>query len=137
MYPEPETYCAPVPYFYCPLIFIESKVLWDSLFRVLLNPEGSLPWTGRLEVWRAELLAQAQVSVEDWDGATERLETFVEPFVASLIESTQRRHFMEYASGCCRTWNGGPARGSRTCMIRIASRCSSSSASRRGITRRC
>ncbi len=54
---------------------------------------------GRFEVRRAELLAQAQVSVEDWDGASQRLETFVEPFVESLIESAQRRHFVEYASG--------------------------------------
>ena len=30
---------------------------------------------------------------------TERLETFVEPFVGSLTESAQRRHFVEYASG--------------------------------------
>ncbi len=34
---------------------------------------------GRFEVRRAELLAQAQVPVEDWEGVTERLETFVEP----------------------------------------------------------
>ncbi len=54
---------------------------------------------GRFEVRRAELLAQAQVSVEDWDGASQRLETFVEPFVESLIESAQRRHFVEYSSG--------------------------------------
>ena len=54
---------------------------------------------GRFEVRRAELLAQAQVSAEDWDGVTERLETFVEPFVESLSESAQRRHFVEYASG--------------------------------------
>ena len=54
---------------------------------------------GRFEVRRAELLAQAQVSMEDWDGVTERLETFVEPFVESLSESAQRRHFLEYASG--------------------------------------
>ena len=30
---------------------------------------------------------------------TERLETFVEPFVESLTESAQRRHFVESASG--------------------------------------
>ena len=36
-------------YFYCPLVFIESKVLWDILFRVLMNQEGSLPWTGGLK----------------------------------------------------------------------------------------
>lgn len=54
---------------------------------------------GRFEVRRAELLAQTRVSVEDWKGATQRLETFVEPFVESLMESAQRRHFVEYASG--------------------------------------
>lgn len=53
---------------------------------------------GRFEVRRAELLAQTQVSVEDWDGATELLETFDEPFVESLSESAQRWHFVEYAS---------------------------------------
>ena len=31
-------------YFYCPLVFIESKVLWDNLFGVLINQEGNLPW---------------------------------------------------------------------------------------------
>ena len=48
---------------------------------------------GRFEVRRAELLSQAQVSVEDWKGVTERLETFVEPFVESLAESAQRPPF--------------------------------------------
>ena len=31
-------------YFYCPLVFIECKVLWDNLFGVLINQEGNLPW---------------------------------------------------------------------------------------------
>ena len=66
---------------------------------------------GRFEVRREELLALAQVSVEDWDGVTERLEAFVQPFVAALNETAQqqqqqqqrqrrqRRHFVESASG--------------------------------------
>ena len=54
---------------------------------------------GRFEVRREELLAQAQVSAEDWDGVTERLEAFVEPFVAALTEAAQRRHLVEYAAG--------------------------------------
>ena len=33
-----------ITYFYCPLVFIECKVLWDNLFGVLINQEGNLPW---------------------------------------------------------------------------------------------
>lgn len=54
---------------------------------------------GRFEARREELLAQACVSVKDWEAVVARLETFVEPFVESLTESAQRRHFVEYASG--------------------------------------
>ena len=54
---------------------------------------------GRFEVRREKLLAQAQVSAEDWDGVTERLEAFVKPFVGVLTEAAQRRHLVEYASG--------------------------------------
>ena len=54
---------------------------------------------GRFEVRREELLAQAQVSAEDWDGVTERLEAFVKPFVGGLPEAAQRRHLVESASG--------------------------------------
>lgn len=54
---------------------------------------------GRFEVRRQELLAQACVSVEDWEAVVTRLETFVEPFVAALTEAAQRRHFVEYAAG--------------------------------------
>ena len=54
---------------------------------------------GRFAVRREELLAQAQVSAEDWDGVTERLEAFVKPFAGALTEAAQRRHWVESASG--------------------------------------
>ena len=54
---------------------------------------------GRFAVRREELLAQAQVSAEDWDGVTERLEAFVKPFVGALTEAAQRRHLVESAAG--------------------------------------
>ena len=54
---------------------------------------------GRFAARREELLAQAQVSPEDWSGVTKRLESFVEPFVGTLTEPAQRRHFVEYTSG--------------------------------------
>lgn len=54
---------------------------------------------GRFEARRDELLAQAQVSPEDWSGVIARLESFVKPFVKSLTEPAQGRHFVEYVSG--------------------------------------
>ena len=58
---------------------------------------------GRFEVRRDELLAQARVSAEDWASVSDRLEKFVEPFVAGLTEDAQRRHFFEYSSGLLST----------------------------------
>jgi len=58
---------------------------------------------GRFEVRREELLAHARVSAEDWASVSARLETFVEPFVAGLMEDAQRRHFLEYSSGLLST----------------------------------
>lgn len=58
---------------------------------------------GRFEIRREELLAQARVSAQDWVGVSERLETFVEPFVKGLTEAAQRRHFVEYSSGLLST----------------------------------
>lgn len=54
---------------------------------------------GRFAARRDELLAQAQVSHEDWSGVTKRFESFAESFVMVLTEPAQRRHFVEYASG--------------------------------------
>lgn len=54
---------------------------------------------GRFDARRDELLAQAQVSPEDWSAVPARLESFVEPFVSVLTEPAQRRHCFEYASG--------------------------------------
>ena len=58
---------------------------------------------GRFEVRREELLAQAQVSAEDWGEVSARLETFVWPFVGVLAEGAQRRHFVEYSAGLLST----------------------------------
>ena len=58
---------------------------------------------GRFEARRDELLAQAQVSPEDWSGVIARLESFVKPFVTALTEPAQRRHFVEYLSGLLST----------------------------------
>ena len=44
-----------VEFFYCLLVMITSKVLWESLFGVLLDQEGRLPWMGRSD--ENELLA--------------------------------------------------------------------------------
>jgi SRSO17 transposase len=46
-----------------------------------------------------EMLAQAQVSPEVTKGLLSRLETFVQPFTASLAEPEQRRHTVEYLTG--------------------------------------
>ena len=54
---------------------------------------------GRFEARREELLAQACVSVKDWEEVVARLEAFVEPFVGSLTEAAQRRHLVEYSAG--------------------------------------
>ena len=54
---------------------------------------------GRFEARRGELLAQACVSVKDWEEVVARLEAFVEPFVGSLTEAAQRRHLVEYSAG--------------------------------------
>src|SRR5436305_999945 len=45
------------------------------------------------------MLAQAEVAADLVDGFMGRLETFVEPFAASLTEPEQRRHAVEYVSG--------------------------------------
>lgn len=50
---------------------------------------------GRLK----EMLAQAEVAPELVDGFLSRLETFVQPFSASLDEPEQRRHTLEYLTG--------------------------------------
>jgi SRSO17 transposase len=50
---------------------------------------------GRLK----EMLAQAEVAPELIDGFLSRLETFVQPFSASLDEPEQRQHTVEYLSG--------------------------------------
>jgi len=53
----------------------------------------------RYESRLKEMLAQAQVSPEQFTGMMDRLETFVEPFAASLAEPEQQRHAVEYISG--------------------------------------
>jgi SRSO17 transposase len=53
----------------------------------------------RFETRLQEMLAQAQVSPELTRGLLSRLETFVEPFTASLAEPEQRRHTVEYLTG--------------------------------------
>ena len=45
------------------------------------------------------MLAQAQVSPEVPRGLLSRLESFVQPFTASLAEPEQRRHTVEYLTG--------------------------------------
>ena len=46
-----------------------------------------------------EMLAQAEVAPELIDGFLSRLETFVQPYSASLGEPEQRRHTVEYLTG--------------------------------------
>ncbi len=53
----------------------------------------------RFDARLREMLAQAQVSPELTKGLLSRLETFVQPFTASLAEPEQRRHTVEYLTG--------------------------------------
>ena len=53
----------------------------------------------RFDTRLGEMLAQAQVSPELTEGLLTRLETFIEPFTASLAEPEQRRHTVEYLTG--------------------------------------
>lgn len=53
----------------------------------------------RFETRLKELLAQAEVGPELVDGFLGRLETFVQPFAASLAEPEQKRHTLEYLTG--------------------------------------
>jgi SRSO17 transposase len=53
----------------------------------------------RFDTRLQEMLAQAQVSPELTKGLLSRLETFVQPFTASLAEPEQRRHTVEYLTG--------------------------------------
>ena len=57
----------------------------------------------RFEARCEELLEQAEVSADDWDGVIEWLGEFVKPFVARLFEPAQRRHFLEYTVGLLST----------------------------------
>src|SRR5450759_2887100 len=57
----------------------------------------------RFDTRLQEMLAQAQVSPEVTKGLLSRLETFVQPFTASLAEPEQRRHTVEYLSGLVST----------------------------------
>ena len=53
----------------------------------------------RFDTRLQEMLAQAQVSPEVPRGLLSRLESFVQPFTASLAEPEQRRHTVEYLTG--------------------------------------
>ena len=53
----------------------------------------------RYEARLKEMLAQTKVSPEQFAGMMDRLETFVEPYAASLAEPEQQRHAVEYVSG--------------------------------------
>ncbi|HMB08084.1 MAG TPA: IS701 family transposase [Isosphaeraceae bacterium] len=53
----------------------------------------------RFDTRLREMLAQARVSPELTRGLLSRLETFVQPFTASLAEPEQRRHTVEYLTG--------------------------------------
>jgi SRSO17 transposase len=53
----------------------------------------------RFDTRLREMLAQAQVSPDLIKGLLSRLETFVQPFTASLAEPEQRRHTVEYLAG--------------------------------------
>lgn len=53
----------------------------------------------RFDARLREMLAQAEVPPELIDGFLSRLETFVQPFSASLGEPEQQRHTMEYLTG--------------------------------------
>ena len=53
----------------------------------------------RYQLQLQQMLAQAEVSPELMQGFSERLESFVEPFAASLEQPEQRRHTAEYLTG--------------------------------------
>jgi len=53
----------------------------------------------RFDTRLKEMLAQAEVPAELIDGLLSRLESFVQPFTASLREPEQRRHTVEYVGG--------------------------------------
>jgi SRSO17 transposase len=53
----------------------------------------------RFDMRLKDMLAQAEVPAELVDGLLLRLETFVEPFTASLREPEQHRHTVEYVTG--------------------------------------
>jgi hypothetical protein len=53
----------------------------------------------RFDTRLRDMLAQAEVSPELIDGLLSRLETFVHPFTASLLEPEQHRHTLEYVTG--------------------------------------
>ncbi len=53
----------------------------------------------RYELQLQRMLAQAEVSPELMQGLSGRLESFVEPFAASLLQPEQRRHAAEYLTG--------------------------------------
>jgi SRSO17 transposase len=53
----------------------------------------------RFDTRLQEMLAQAQVSPEVTQGLLSRLETFVQPFTASLAEPEQQRHTIDYLTG--------------------------------------
>ena len=53
----------------------------------------------RYELRLEQMLAQAEVSPELMRGLLDRLETFVEPFAASLDQPEQRRHAAQYLTG--------------------------------------
>jgi SRSO17 transposase len=53
----------------------------------------------RYELRLEQMLAQAEVSPELMQGLFQRLQTFVEPFAASLDQPEQRRHSAEYMTG--------------------------------------
>jgi SRSO17 transposase len=53
----------------------------------------------RFDTRLKEMMIQAEVSPELIDGLLSRLETFVQPFTASLREPEQHRHTVEYVTG--------------------------------------
>ena len=53
----------------------------------------------RYELRLVQMLAQAEISPEVIQGLLGRLETFVEPFAASLDQPEQRRHAAQYMTG--------------------------------------
>jgi SRSO17 transposase len=53
----------------------------------------------RFDTRLRDMLAQAEVAPELIDGLLSRLETFVQPFTASLREPEQHRHAVEYLTG--------------------------------------